>query len=231
MATNASQTSQSSRGAFPKRVARPVKRRSGKTSARLTPLHVRTRAARLDPALRRHLDGRAAREFGKFAGHIERMTVRFHDVNGPRGGVDQRCEMKIVLAGAPSVIVEKRGSTQRVAFDRTAAAAGQSLRRQLARAGMRSPRGLRPRRGAAGGARQPREDDGAATKVARSNFKRNTAGMTSALEETDQDRPSRKSTRGSANRALRDNNLRLRELRRHTTAKARAKRQASKKQR
>jgi ribosome-associated translation inhibitor RaiA len=48
--------------------------------------------------------------------------------------------------------------------------------------------------------------------TARRNAKRNLAGLTSALEDSAQSRPSRKSTRKSAGRARRDSNLELREL-------------------
>jgi hypothetical protein len=45
---------------------------------------------KLDQATRAHLDRRAVRELGKFAPHIERMTVRFRDINGPRRGRSER---------------------------------------------------------------------------------------------------------------------------------------------
>src|SRR5262245_43507436 len=126
---------------FPQWVPRPLKRRGQRTSIRLTPVHVRERDVRLEPAVRAHLDRRMVRQFGKFAAHVERMTVRFRDVNGPRGGKDQRCELKVVLSGLPSVVVEKRATTQRAAFDSAAAAAESTLRRRLARAGASAPRG------------------------------------------------------------------------------------------
>ena len=44
-------------------------------------------------------------KLGKFATSIERITVRVTDSNGPRGGVDQVCNVKVVLSGLPSVVV------------------------------------------------------------------------------------------------------------------------------
>ena len=38
-------------------------------------------------------------KLGKFATSIERISVRVTDMNGPRGGVDQVCNIKVVLAG------------------------------------------------------------------------------------------------------------------------------------
>jgi ribosome-associated translation inhibitor RaiA len=60
--------------------------------------------------------------------------------------------------------------------------------------------------------------------TARRNAKRNVAGLTSALEDSAQATPSRKSTRGSAGRAKRDGNLKLRQTRALHSAKERARR-------
>jgi hypothetical protein len=60
--------------------------------------------------------------------------------------------------------------------------------------------------------------------TARRNTKQNLAGLTSALEDSAQDRPSRKSTRRSANRAKRDSNLNRRQTRKVSAPKQRARR-------
>lgn len=81
-----------------------------------TPVHVRARTE-LDERTRRWIETRTKRRLGKFAPRIERMTFRFEDVNGPRGGRDSVCRGKVVLRGLPSAIVEKRAHTPREAFD------------------------------------------------------------------------------------------------------------------
>jgi len=60
--------------------------------------------------------------------------------------------------------------------------------------------------------------------TARRNTKKNLAGLTSALEDSAQATPSRKSTRGSAGRAKRDGNLQQRETRKLPSSKERARR-------
>jgi hypothetical protein len=229
VASKSTQSSPSERraAAFPERVPRPTKARiRRRTPQALTPVHVRARDVRLEPGVRAHLDRRMARQFGKFALHIERATVRFQDLNGPRGGKDQRCELKLVLSGLPSVVVQKRAATQRAAFDSAAAAAQQTLSRRLARAGVAAPRAQLAELRAAGRVSAVQPVNGGGT--ARRNFKQNLAGLTAALEDAEQPRPSRKSTRGSTNRALRDNKLRRRAVRRTTSPKARARRSRAK---
>lgn len=64
--------------------------------------------------------------------------------------------------------------------------------------------------------------------TARRNVKLNTAGMTSRLEDSTQERPSRKSTRASADRTKRTTNLELRAERQTASPKARARRATAK---
>ena len=56
---------------------------------------------------------------GKFASSIERVTLRLSDVNGPKGGVDHKCLIKVVLSGLPSVVVERRDSALQRAVNTT----------------------------------------------------------------------------------------------------------------
>jgi ribosome-associated translation inhibitor RaiA len=82
------------------------------------PLAVRTSGVDVDPDLREYIHRHLGRRLGKFARHIERLTVRFEDVNGPRGGVDTVCRIKVVLAGLSSVIVEELSGDAFSAFNR-----------------------------------------------------------------------------------------------------------------
>jgi hypothetical protein len=117
---------------FPQQVPRAEKRTAGRTSVLQTPVHLRALGSELDPQTRVHVQQRMARHFGKFALHIERVTVRFRDINGPRGGSDQTCEIKIVVSGRPTVVVKGQAQTPRTAFDRAAARATRALGDELA---------------------------------------------------------------------------------------------------
>src|SRR4051812_41829091 len=90
---------------FSSEVPRPVRARAGRTPAELTPLALRTSGIHLDEATREHVRRNLGAKLRRFARQIERVTVRFTDVNGPhRGGEDVDCDVKVVLSGQRSVI-------------------------------------------------------------------------------------------------------------------------------
>lgn len=111
---------------------REEKRVAGRTETPRTPLNVRTTGFQLAPEERGYLRVRLGKKLGKFAPHIERVTVRFEDLNGPKGGVDIECRIKVVLSGLPSVVVTETAETVQAAFnlaaDRAVRAAGKAIR-------------------------------------------------------------------------------------------------------
>jgi hypothetical protein len=72
-------------------------------------------------------------KFDKFVSSIERITVRLSDINGPKGGPDQRCQIKVVLSGLPSVVVKETDSTLPRTIDRAIEAAAIAVRRRVRR--------------------------------------------------------------------------------------------------
>jgi ribosome-associated translation inhibitor RaiA len=72
-------------------------------------------------------------KLGKFVSSIERITVRLSDANGPKGGHDQQCQIKVVLSGLPSVVVNETESTLPRAINRAIEAVATALRRRLQR--------------------------------------------------------------------------------------------------
>ncbi|WP_438006577.1 hypothetical protein WME89_49745 [Sorangium sp. So ce321] len=237
---------------------------------------MRTFGVGVDEATRAHVRQSLGAKLGRFAPRIERLTVRFTDVNGPRGGVDVACDVKVVLSGRPSVVYQMRGQAPREAIDRAVpgivravqsaleraprAASSAPARRPKrtaraarrsaaapARLGHPSPEGSfigrrvgrskenleraleRPEKSrrdvpvdtaAPGRSATDRKAGGGST--ARRNTLRRAPKATAALEDSAQDRPSRKSTRKSANRAKQDSKLRRRQVRQAATPSARA---------
>ncbi|KYF92931.1 hypothetical protein BE17_12385, partial [Sorangium cellulosum] len=135
---------QSRRAAFPSEVARPVKRVSGRTPPERTPLAVRTTGIEIGPDAREYVRERLGHRLSKFAIQIERVSVRLLDVNGPRGGVDTACRIKVVLSGLESVIAQEVAAGIREAIDR----ASHVVERAVSRAIRRSRPAAAPRDGA-----------------------------------------------------------------------------------
>jgi len=70
---------------------------------------------------------------GRFPGRIDRVTVRLSDVNGPRGGVDKRCRVTVLLTPRGVVRVEGSGDDPFALAARAAKRAGRTVRRALGR--------------------------------------------------------------------------------------------------
>jgi CBS domain-containing protein len=123
----------SSRAPFPGWVPRPVKVESGRAAAPLIPAHIRLLGAEIGKKDRARLREKLGAKLGKFAESIERVSVRVKDVNGPRGGVDQVCQIKVVLSGLPSVVFEARNASLDLAISKALAGAERAVRQSLQR--------------------------------------------------------------------------------------------------
>lgn len=119
---------------------REEKRQAGRTETGQTPLNVRTTGVALAPEERGYFRVRLGKKLGKFSPHIERVTVRFEDVNGPKGGVDIECRIKVVLSGLPSLVVSESAENVQVAFNRTADRSVRVVRKALESSGSRTPK-------------------------------------------------------------------------------------------
>ena len=96
-----------------------------------------------DPFLSELARRRFAFALGRFQAHVRSVTVRVRDVNGPRGGVDQRCRVTVRLAWpAPPLVLEDIDAQAAVAIsliaERTARTVARAVdastgRRTLAR--------------------------------------------------------------------------------------------------
>ena len=101
--------------------------------APLIPTYIRPRGVELSPDDRTYIRRKLGLRLGKFATSVERVSVRLEDVNGPRGGIDRVCRIKVVLSGLPSVVYEKRGRSLRAVVDGAIGGVQRALRRTLQR--------------------------------------------------------------------------------------------------
>ena len=64
---------------------------------------------------------------------VPRAKVQFSDVNGPRGGVDKRCQVELSTESAGTVVIASLASDWRTALDRSLRRATRVLIRSLQR--------------------------------------------------------------------------------------------------
>jgi ribosome-associated translation inhibitor RaiA len=103
----------------------------------MVPAHIRMLGANLDKDKRLQVRQKLNRKIGKFARAIERVSVRVNDINGPRGGIDQVCRIKVVLSNLSSVVVEAKDASLDVAIGRALAGTERAVRRSLQRRRMK----------------------------------------------------------------------------------------------
>ncbi len=70
-------------------------------------LELRSRGVQITNRLRKHVEKRLRRSFGRFDERIEKVRVQFTDINGPRGGVDTHCLIQASLSPSGVLIIQE----------------------------------------------------------------------------------------------------------------------------
>lgn len=94
---------------------------------------IRTNGLELTEGLRDHTERRLAFALDRSQHSIRSVTVQLADINGPRGGVDKRCQIRIPLPRRGGVVIEETHPDLYVAIDRATDRVGNTLGRHLAR--------------------------------------------------------------------------------------------------
>lgn len=97
-------------------------------------IEIHARGFLLTEGLRAHVERRFQFAMGSYQDHVLRVTVRLSDINGPRGGVDKHCQVRLRLRGLPEIVVKDTEADLYVAVNRAAERAGRTLGRNLRRA-------------------------------------------------------------------------------------------------
>ena len=84
-------------------------------------------------ALRNHIKRRLCSSLSSCDKQIQRVDIRLYDINGPRGGADKCCHVRVVLSGLTDVVVEDFDADLYVAIDRAANRAGHTVQRRVTR--------------------------------------------------------------------------------------------------
>ncbi len=96
-------------------------------------ISIRSRNFSLTDSLRNHASKRLRFALSRCSDHIRRVVMQLSDINGPRGGIDKRCQLRLVLDGMPDVIINDVEADMYTAIDRAADRAGRTLARKLER--------------------------------------------------------------------------------------------------
>ena len=87
----------------------------------------------LTDALRERVRRRMGFALGGKDENIQRVVVRLSDINGPKGGKDMCCQIRIVLEHMSDVVIKDVETDLYVAIDRAFDRAGRAVARQLSR--------------------------------------------------------------------------------------------------
>ena len=88
----------------------------------------------LTAALREHTERRLRFALTRSGDRITRVSVRVGDTNGPRGGVDKFCRMRVAVDRTAPVVIEEVGADLYVVIDRAAERAGRNVAKCVVRA-------------------------------------------------------------------------------------------------
>jgi len=92
---------------------------------------VHAQGFQLTPALAEHAERRLQFALKHAADRVQHVTVRLADVNGPRGGVDKRCSVHIVMSGIPDIVTEDIEPDMYVAINRAVDRVGRTVLRRM----------------------------------------------------------------------------------------------------
>ena len=94
-------------------------------------LDIQTNGFTLTDGIRNYATRRMQFALDRNDGHIMHVKVSLADINGPRGGVDKKCQISLALAGHANIIIEDTEADLYVAIDRASDRCARTLSRRL----------------------------------------------------------------------------------------------------
>jgi putative sigma-54 modulation protein len=94
---------------------------------------VRFRGLEPSDALRDHAAQRIHSHLSRFSNEVTNVLVRISDVNGPKGGLDKRCQVTVRGSRFGSATVDELSGDAYSAVDMAAERIGRSIGRELER--------------------------------------------------------------------------------------------------
>lgn len=83
-------------------------------------LRIQARNAEISRTFEKWIERRIWFALAKFGDRIRRISALLEDMNGPRGGVDQRCKIEVVLAPSARIAAEATDANAVAAVSRAA---------------------------------------------------------------------------------------------------------------
>ncbi len=99
----------------------------------------------LSAELRDYVTRRVHFGLGRFAGRIKSLSVRLTDINGPRGGIDKCCDIRVHAGLSQKVVVRERQATIHAAVAVAMERVERAVKRQLSLARPAARRSPSPR--------------------------------------------------------------------------------------
>ena len=94
-------------------------------------LRLTTRGIERTADLNDYVSTRVHFALGRFVGKLRSVSIRLFDVNGPRGGVDKGCEIRVEIEHSQEVIVRERQSNIHAAVAFAVERTERAVERQL----------------------------------------------------------------------------------------------------
>lgn len=96
-------------------------------------LDIQTNGFSLTEGIRHYTTQRLQFALDRNDGQIIHARVSLADINGPRGGIDKRCQINLALAGQSNIVIEDTEVDLYVAIDRASDRCERTLARRLER--------------------------------------------------------------------------------------------------
>ncbi len=96
-------------------------------------IHILDRNVGVTSGQREHIDRCLQFAFDRFGSHVCTIDISLADVNGPRGGEDVQCRLKVLFHGKGELVVEGKGVTVEAVVAETADRAVLAVSRRIDR--------------------------------------------------------------------------------------------------
>jgi putative sigma-54 modulation protein len=103
-------------------------------------IEIQARRLSLTRRLRGYTEHRVRLALTRFDERIMKVSLWLTDVNGPKGGKDKNCQLQIIMAGKPDVVIEETRENLYLAINIAIERAGQTVLRKLDRQRTRAKR-------------------------------------------------------------------------------------------